>query len=311
MIKKKDIMLKQSLHGLTFKNPIGIAAGLDKNATFVNVLFQFKVGFVEVGSVTLYPNKGHVNKYIMPIPHKQAFLNSIGLENKGSHLMQKQLKLIKENNIYQNIGVNLAGDEKEITTMYEFIAPYASYITINISCPNVSNDYQNPETITQIMKGIKTFPKDIIKETPILFKLSPDLSDENFDELCKTAFDEGAHGLVLTNSSNKLREQISKKTYGGASGVPLFNTSIRLVERAYKIAKTYPHRPFIVGCSGIKSGKDAYQMIKKGASLIQIYTTILFSGLNQCNNIHNELLNLIKIDNHSSITDVIGIDVHY
>ena len=315
--KIDDPILSQHLIGLDFPNPIGLAAGFDKNAEVVKSMFSLGFGFVEVGTITPIPQAGNLKPRIFRLEKDQAVINSLGFNNKGSKKAKKNISKIK-NNFARNkiIGVNIGKNKNSKNSIDDYLygmeelGALASYITINISSPNTEGlrDLQLRGNIEKLIKKIIKKREEIesINKKPIIIKISPDLNDDQLRDIALISLANNIDGLILTNTatSSPNNLQFNKKiNNGGLSGKPLFKISNNVLRKMYNLTNG---QITLIGVGGISSGSDCYEKIKSGASLVQIYTALTFEGPLLVSKIKNELINLIKTDGYKNITDVVG-----
>ncbi len=313
----EDPILSQHLMGLDFPNPIGLAAGFDKNAEVIQSMFSFGFGFIEIGTVTPKPQKGNIKPRVFRLQEDRAIINSLGFNNKGVTKVKKNLLKI-QNTLRTNkiIGVNLGKNKNSINAIDDYLlgmeklGSLSSYITINISSPNTEGlrELQLKGKIEKLIKKILQKREQIesINKKPILIKISPDLNENQLRDIALISLANNIDGLILTNTTsertNKLISNYKTKV-GGLSGKPLYLTSNTILKKMYNL--TNGQIP-LIGVGGIASGSDCYNKIKSGASLIQLYTALIYSGPILITNIKNELIDLIKTDGYKNISDVIG-----
>ncbi len=315
--KIDDPLLSQHLMGLDFPNPIGLAAGFDKNAEVVRAMFSLGFGFVEVGTVTPLSQRGNLKPRIFRLEKDNAIINSLGFNNKGSKKIKKNLQKFK-NSISGNriIGINLGKNKNSLNSIDDYLlgmdqlASLSSYITINISSPNTKGlrDLQLRGNIENLIKKImlKKEKIEIINKKPVFIKISPDLNDNQLRDIALISLANNIDGLILTNTTtNRPSYLLSKNKInsGGLSGKPLFERSNTILRKMYSLTNG---QIVLVGVGGIFSGSDCYEKIKSGASLVQLYTALTFAGPLLISKIKNELVDLIKTDGYKNIGDVIG-----
>ena len=312
-----DPILSQHILGLDFPNPIGLAAGFDKNAEVVKSMFSFGFGFVEIGTVTPKPQKGNIKPRVFRLTEDNAIINSLGFNSKGIENVRKNLSKI-QNPYFNNkiIGINLGknkdstDDIKDYLYGIEELGNFSSYITINISSPNTKGlrDLQLRGNIEKLIKEIikKREEISIINKKPILIKISPDLNDDQLRDIALISLANGIDGLILTNTTiNRpdILKSKSKLKIGGLSGKPIFEISNTILKKMYNL--TNGQIP-LIGVGGISSGTDCYEKLKSGASLIQLYTALVYQGPELISNIKNELVYLIKTEGYKKVSEVIG-----
>lgn len=302
------------MFGLNFKNPIGLAAGFDKNAQVVCALAKFGFGFIECGSVTPRPQLGNPKPRIFRLAKKQAVINALGFNNLGEEVFRKNLAKIDQKDFI--LGVNLGknkdsvGFDDYLKLLAEFYVS-ADYITINISSPNTEKlrELQQREQLNELLKvltNLKTKLKKIHKKrTPILIKVAPDLTIKEQKQIAELALDFRLDGIIISNTSINLRKQLSKLEQGGLSGKPLLEQSNLVLKNFYQFTEG---KIPLIGVGGIASAADAYQKIKLGASLVQIYTAFIYQGFGLVEKIKAELSEMVKLDGFKNISEAIGVD---
>ena len=312
-----DPILSQHLFGLDFPNPIGLAAGFDKNAEVMQSMFSFGFGFVEVGTVTPKPQKGNPRPRVFRLQEDQAIINSLGFNNKGSKKVKNNIikfqKSLKENKI---IGINIGKNKSSVDIINDYLicldelGSLASYITINISSPNTEGlrNLQLRGNIENLIKKIykKRETLDMLNYKPILIKIAPDLNDDQLRDIALISLANNVDGLIVTNTTverpNFIKSHYVKKN-GGLSGKPLFTKSNTILKKMYGL--TNGQIP-LIGVGGISTGSECYEKIKAGASITQLYTALVYSGPLLIFKIKKELVDLIKTDGYKNISAVIG-----
>ena len=295
--------LERNLFGLTFKNPVGLAAGFDKNAVLYNELANFGFGFIEIGTVTPKTQEGNPKKRVFRLKSDKGLINRMGFNNGGLEVAIEKLKKNKGKVIIGgNIGKNTSTMPENYTTDYLecFVAlhPYVDYFVLNVSCPNVGShakltdkDYL-VELITAVQKSNKTFTK----QKPILLKIAPDLNNLQLDEVIEIVAETKIDGVIASNTSLNRdgliasKEQLEAIGNGGLSGKPICDRSTNVIKYlAEKSNKAFP----IIGVGGIHSAKDALEKMEAGADLVQIYTGFIYEGPGLVKKINKAVLNTI------------------
>ena len=312
----EDSILSQHLMGLDFINPIGLAAGFDKNAEVMHSMFSFGFGFLEVGTITPQPQSGNSKPRVFRLSEDKAIINSLGFNNKG--IIKVKKNLIKYQKSYLNnkiVGVNIGKNKNSSDAIDDYLigleklGDLASYITINISSPNTEGlrDLQLRGKMEKLIKKIVEKRDEIknINVKPILIKISPDLNEDQLRDIALISLANNIDGLILTNSTTKKENLISvnREKKGGLSGKPLYNSSNLVLKKMYEL--TNGQIP-LIGVGGISSGRDCYEKIKSGASLVQLYTALVYYGPNLINTMKGDLIDLIKTDGYKNISEVIG-----
>ena len=316
----QDSSLHQHIFGLDFINPIGMAAGFDKNAEVVNSLFGFGFGFIEAGTVTPKPQYGNDKPRIFRLKEDSAIINHLGFNNKGSEYVEKKLKKLNLNSLSNRIvGINI-GINKETKNYIddynhclELLGPLAHYVTINISSPNTPGlrDLQNRGQIEKLVQSInnKKNNTDNLKNTPIFFKIAPDMDEEQIRDIALISLSNNIDGLIISNSTTYRSEILNsnyKNEIGGLSGKPLFLKSTLMLKKMYTL--TNGQIP-LIGVGGISNALECYEKIKAGASLVQLYTSLTYQGPQIINRILMELVNILKTDGYRNIKEAIGKDI--
>ncbi|SMC09888.1 quinone-dependent dihydroorotate dehydrogenase [Nitratiruptor tergarcus] len=304
----EDPILTQKIFGKDFKNPIGIAAGFDKNATMTKTLHALGFGYVEVGTVTPKPQAGNPRPRLFRYPRFEALQNAMGFNNDGAAVVKARLQRIYPANfpIGVNIGKNKTTPQEKALEDYRFLIEQfhtlGDYLVINISSPNTPNlrDLQNEAFI----KDLFTMAKEITT-TPILLKIAPDMSKKQAIELTTTAVEAGASGIIATNTSIDYSLLKGAKDFGGISGKVIQQKSFSIFKA---IAKELFGKTLLISVGGIDSAQEAYKRIKAGANLLQIYTAFIYGGPKLIHDINQELITLLQQDGFSHITEAIGAD---
>lgn len=314
-----DPRLKVTLWDRQFPNPVGLAAGFDKNAEVIGPMLNMGFGFVEVGTVTPRPQAGNPRPRVFREPANEAVINRMGFPNKGFDAFKKNIENFLEQKprptglVGINIGMNKDQKDpaKDYCYLLQKLGSYGDYFTINISSPNTPGlrNLQQRDNLLELVRRVKEIRDKSCDKSfppPLLVKLAPDLDEAQQEELAQTVIDAGIDGLILTNTTLErpefLPEKFRKET-GGLSGRPLTQKSTEIIRRFYKL--TNGKIP-LIGAGGISSGKDAYEKIKAGASLVQLYSALVYHGPELANQINEELLTLIQRDGIHSISEAVG-----
>ena len=306
-------VLQSEVFGLNFQNPIGIAAGFDKNGEVAHNLINLGFGFSEVGTVTPKPQPGNPKPRIFRLKDDRAIINRLGFNSVGFSEVKTKLEKIGDNIIGVNIGANK--NSKDFSEDYikgiKFFSTLASYITINISSPNTPGlrNLEVLENLDVLLDKINNLEReDLLIKIPILLKISPDLEADNLKYLCEKVLSSKINGLIISNTTIS-RDSISTDTLekGGLSGKPIFDISTKQLRMAYKY--TNGKIP-LIGVGGVDSAEKAYEKIKNGASLIQLYTGLVYNGPNLIKDINEDLSSLIERDGYSNISEAVGAEVN-
>ncbi|MDD5372590.1 MAG: quinone-dependent dihydroorotate dehydrogenase [Sulfurimonas sp.] len=301
-------ILKQELFGRTFLNPIGLGAGFDKNATMIRGIQILGFGFTEIGTVTPRAQAGNPKPRMFRHIEEESIQNAMGFNNDGLLSVQKRLKerFPFTTPIGINIGKNKTTSDAEAindyTTLIKALHELGDYLVINISSPNTPGlrDLQNEEFITRLFSEAKE-----ITNKPILLKIAPDMSKEDAVALTTLAVEKGADGIIATNTTIDYSLVKNPQSVGGLSGAVLKEKSFEIFEA---IAKELYGKTTLISVGGIDSAKEAYRRIKAGASLVEIYSGLIFHGFDMIKDINTELTELIKADGYANITEAIGSD---
>ena len=316
----EDASLKQHIFGLDFINPLGMAAGFDKNAEIIKALFNFGFGFVEAGTVNPKPQYGNDKPRIFRLKEDAAIINHLGFNNKGAKFVEKKLKKLNLSTLSnQIVGINIGKNKDTINYLddYNFciekLGPLAHYVTVNISSPNTPGlrDLQNRGQIEKLVQSIKDKKKNNLQlnNVPIFFKISPDLEEEQIRDIALMSLANNIDGLIISNSTTdrpSLLKSNFKNEIGGLSGKPLF------IKTTLMVKKMYVHkngRIPLIGVGGVGNALEFYEKIKAGASLVQLYSALTFQGPLLVNKILIELVNILKTDGYKDIKEAVGKDI--
>jgi dihydroorotate dehydrogenase len=311
----EDAVLEQTLWGRRFANPVGLAAGFDKNAQVIDAMLGQGFGFVEIGSVTPMPQAGNPRPRLFRLPPQGAVINRMGFNNDGmdviaSRLEKRQAQGILGVNLGKNKDTAEAGDDYRLGILK--LARFADYLVINVSSPNTPGlrALQGREPLQALLMSALGARAEASPEKPppLLLKIAPDLSDQDKSDIAEVALSTGIDGLIATNTTIARPENLSHANAaeaGGLSGKPLFEASTQVLSQMYHLtAGKIP----LIGAGGISSGADAYAKIRAGASLVQFYSALVYHGPGRVQAIKRQLAALIKADGFTSISQAIGAD---
>ena len=296
----EDKRLERNLFGITFKNPVGLAAGFDKNAVLYNELANFGFGFIEIGTVTPLGQEGNPKKRLFRLKDDQGIINRMGFNNDGLETAIEQLKKNKGKLIIGgNIGKNTQTKPENYTNNYEEcfkgLHPYVDYFVLNVSCPNVGSHEKlnDKEYLLELISSIQNLNLLEPTQKPILLKIAPDLNNNQLNEIIEIVAETKIDGIIASNTSiSRSGLKASKKHLqeignGGLSGLPIKEKSTRVI----KYLKDTSNKAFpIIGVGGIHSAKDALEKIEAGADLVQIYTGFIYEGPGLIKQINKALL---------------------
>lgn len=301
-----DPILAVPAFGRVLRNPIGLAAGFDKNAVAVSALGRLGFGFVEAGTVTPRPQAGNPKPRLFRLEEDRAVINRMGFNNGGIGVFLANLKKADRTLIAvgTNVGINKEGANPEVDypSLVRAVSPYADYVTVNISSPNTPGlrDLQGEERLAGILEAIST-------DKPLFVKIAPDLSEDGLAAIVSTCIAKKITGLIVSNTTiarpDSLRSR-HKSEVGGLSGAPLFASSTAMLARAYRLAG---RRLMLIGVGGIFEPEDVMEKILAGASLVQVYTGFAYQGPAMIPRLKTGLATLLHARGFASVTDAIGV----
>lgn len=317
----KDARLEVRLGPLTFPNPVGLAAGLDKNAIAVRAWPGFGFGFIEIGAVTARPQPGNPMPRLFRLSKDQALINRLGFNNEGAEAIAARLESLSLNDREKiPLGINI-GRSKVVETKdaaadflstFEKLFPYGDFFTLNVSSPNTPRlrDLQEKNLLKDLLQAIQGKNRELTdklktQEKPLWVKIAPDMDFSQVDDIIDVAHSERVAAIIATNATAFLREKLLTPTSepGGLSGKPLKALATSFIRHIYKATRgTLP----IIGVGGIFTAEDAYEKIKAGASAVQIFTGFIYEGPAAVKRINRGLLRLMEKDGFKSISEVVG-----
>jgi len=295
----KDALLEREVFGLKFKNPVGLAAGFDKDARLYKELSNFGFGFIEIGTLTPKPQPGNDKKRLFRLKEDEAIINRMGFNNGG---VEEAVERLRRNNgvlIGGNIGKNKitpneqAGEDYRIC--FEALFPYVDYFVVNVSSPNTPNlrELQDKEPLTALLNDLQQRNEQKPVSKPILLKIAPDLTDSQLLDIIDIVKETGIAGVIATNTTISREGLVSenKAETGGLSGKPLRKRATEVIRfLSEKSNKALP----IIGVGGIHSAEDALEKLDAGASLVQLYTGFIYEGPQLIKDINLKLLDRAK-----------------
>jgi dihydroorotate dehydrogenase len=313
--KSSPSALSIKVLGLDFDNPIGLAAGFDKNAEVPRATLGLGFGFVEVGTLTPRPQKGNPRPRLFRLSEDEAVINRLGFNNVGHAAAARRLVRLKTHRGI--IGVNLGVNRDSADPIGDYISgltdlgSFAHYVTINISSPNTPGlrALQARDSLNALAKALAEARAGSDLPKPILLKIAPDLDEAQLADIVEVAVAHGLDGLIISNTTVGCREGLRSRharEAGGLSGRPLFSLSTHVLSRAARLAKG---RLVLIGAGGVASGADAYAKIRSGASLVQLYTALVYRGPALVSRIKRELAALLVRDGFSSVSEAVGADL--
>jgi len=314
--RSSDPALKMHLWGLDFPNPVGLAAGFDKNAEVPDAIHRLGFGFTEVGGVTPRPQFGNEKPRIFRLEVDKAVINRMGFNSDGVNKVRSRLESqnrhIKSGIVGVNLGVNKDSDDpiRDFGISARALEDFIDFFVINVSSPNTPGlrALQGGDQLQRIIRQVRNGTGQSGFQRPVLVKISPDLSTSELTELLQAAKSEKVDGLIVSNTTTErpldLRDS-ARSEHGGLSGRPLFEPSTQLLSKVFRLTDgSIP----LIGVGGIFSGQDAYRKIRSGASLVQLYSAMVFNGPSIIEQIKADLLACLRADGFSSIAEAVGAD---
>ena len=304
-------LFKTKIFNKSINNPIGMAAGFDKNAEVYNQLFKLGYGFVEVGTVTPLSQYGNPKPRVFRLVEDEALINRLGFNNHGAN----DVKLRIQNNPKTGLlGINIGPNKDTQNRLEDYLIgirtfhELADYITINISSPNTENlrNFHDEKKLEELLTEIENEKKKLKSKIPIVVKIAPDIKDNEIEKISNVLLAKNIEAAIISNTSNDTREKlkdIQKHQKGGLSGKPIEDKSNLLINKFYKFLKGQIK---IIGVGGVDSGLSAYNKFLSGANLVQLYTGMVYKGPNIVNLIKNELAELLEKDGVKNFSEIIG-----
>jgi dihydroorotate dehydrogenase len=313
-----DPKLAVRAFGLNFPNPIGMAAGFDKSAEAPDALLRLGFGFVEIGSVTPKPQIGNPRPRLFRLERDEAVINRMGFNNDGGDAVLRRLAIRAHHGgiVGVNVGANKDSADRvaDYVKLIETFAPVASYFTVNVSSPNTPGlrNLQQAAALDDLLAKVIEARERVRQnagDTPVLLKIAPDLSLAELDDVVHIARSRRIDGMIVGNTTlarpATLREQARAREQGGLSGRPLFRLSTRMVAETYvRAERAFP----LVGVGGIDTGGAALTKIRAGASLIQLYSSLIYKGLGLVDDIKNDLASTLLRTGRDTLSEIVGAD---
>jgi dihydroorotate dehydrogenase len=313
-----DPKLAVRAFGLNFPNPVGMAAGFDKSAEAPDALLRLGFGFVEIGSVTPKPQGGNPRPRLFRLERDEAVINRMGFNNDGAEIVLRRLaaRANRGGIVGVNVGANKDSDDRtaDYVKLIETFAPVASYFTVNVSSPNTPGlrNLQQASALDDLLAKVIDARERVRKnagDSPVLLKIAPDLSLGELDDVVHIARSRRIDGMIVGNTTlarfSTLREQKRATEQGGLSGRPLFRLSTRMVAETYVRAEgAFP----LIGVGGIDGGGAALTKIRAGASLIQLYSSLVYKGLGLVESIKRDLASTLLRTGRDSLSEIVGAD---
>ncbi|GAA8301259.1 quinone-dependent dihydroorotate dehydrogenase [Helicobacter pylori] len=305
----KNPKLENEILGLHFPNPLGLAAGFDKNASMLRALTAFGFGYLEAGTLTNEAQMGNERPRLFRHIEEESLQNAMGFNNHGAVLGVRSFKRFApyKTPIGINLGKNKHTEQAHALEDYKAVLnkclDIGDYYTFNLSSPNTPNlrDLQNKAFVNELFCMAKE-----MTHKPLFLKIAPDLETDSMLEIVNSAIEAGAHGIIATNTTIDKSLVFAPKETGGLSGKCLTKKSREIFK---ELAKAFFNKSVLVSVGGISGAKDAYERIKMGASLLQIYSAFIYNGPNLCQNILKDLVELLQKDGFLSVKEAIGADL--
>jgi len=314
--KPDDSILALRLWGRDFSNPIGLAAGFDKNAETLEHIYKFGFGFVEAGSITPKPQIGNPRPRVFRLPAQRAVINRYGMNNQGLEVFTARIKAWRDSGRRDRLGINVSPNKdaadgpRDYVTCIAALAPYADYLVMNISSPNTPGlrGLQNRAELTELLAAATAARDASAMCPPLLVKIAPDLTPDMCVDIAEVVLAAKVDGVIVTNTTVARPDNLPecfKQEAGGLSGAPLFAPSTDILRTMYRLtAGKIP----LIGVGGVSCGEEAYAKIRAGASLVQLYTALVYDGPALIPRIKQELAACLRRDGLTQLSQAIGAD---
>ena len=308
---KNDSIFQTKIFNKVLDNPIGMAAGFDKNAEVYNALFKLGFGFVEVGTITPLKQYGNPKPRVFRLVEDEALINRLGFNNHGAEIVKDRIKRNKKLGL---LGINIGPNKDTIDRLNDYLIGLktfheeADYITINISSPNTENlrNFHEGGKLQDLLKSVITEKKNLNSNIPIAVKVSPDISEDQVNQITEILLENEINVVIVSNTSDATRDKLSniqRHQKGGLSGKPIEEKSNILINKFYKLLKG---KIKIIGVGGVDSGQAAYDKFIAGADFVQLYTGMVFKGPNIAGIIKKDLKELLIRDGVKNYTEIVG-----
>jgi dihydroorotate dehydrogenase len=304
--------LATKVAGMRLPNPVGLAAGYDKNAEVIDALARAGFGFIEAGAITPRPQPGNPKPRLFRLYEDAAIINRMGFNNGGMEAAALRLSRRSHDHpvpVGLNLGANKDSEDRagDFARVFETCGAYVDFVTVNVSSPNTERlrDLQGPKALKALLDRVFEVREGMTKYTPVFLKIAPDLNDEELEAIVEVARSVRLDGIVATNTTLDRDDLTSANAGegGGLSGKPLFEKSTRALARLS--ALTQGHLP-LIGVGGIATAEDAYAKITAGAAAVQLYTALIFHGLSLVDEITRGLETLLARDGFANVADAVG-----
>ena len=308
---KNDSIFQTKIFNKVLDNPIGMAAGFDKNAEVYNALFKLGFGFVEVGTITPLKQYGNPKPRVFRLVEDEALINRLGFNNHGAEIVKDRIKRNKKLGL---LGINIGPNKDTSDRLNDYLIGLktfheeADYIAINISSPNTENlrNFHEGGKLQDLLKSIITEKKNLNSNIPIAVKVSPDISEDQVNQITEILLENEINVVIVSNTSDATRDKLSniqRHQKGGLSGKPIEKKSNILINKFYKLLKG---KIKIIGVGGVDSGQAAYDKFIAGADFVQLYTGMVFKGPNIAGIIKKDLKELLIRDGVKNYTEIVG-----
>ncbi|QCO55948.1 quinone-dependent dihydroorotate dehydrogenase [Pseudorhodobacter turbinis] len=302
--------LQTTLAGMALPNPVGLAAGYDKNAESLPALMRAGFGWLEVGAATPLPQPGNPKPRLFRLTEDRAAINRFGFNNQGMGPIAKRLAARPKGvPVGLNLGANKTSDDRaaDFAKVLAHCGPHADFATVNVSSPNTEKlrDLQGAAALTGLLAGVMEVRAGLATPIPVFLKIAPDLTPDELAQIAEVALTTGISGIIATNTtlSREGLQSAHAHEAGGLSGAPLFERSTRILAQLSKLTEG---KIPLVGVGGISNADQAYAKIRAGASAVQLYTAMVYQGISIAGEIAQGLDALLQRDGHSSINDAVG-----
>ena len=305
-------LIETEIFGKKISNPIGLAAGFDKDAEVYNSFYKLGFGFVEVGTITPLKQYGNPKPRVFRLEEDEALINRLGFNNSGANRVSSRIKSNPPNGLF---GINIGPNKDTKNRVEDYLIclrkfyNLADYLTVNISSPNTESlrSFHNSNELSELLSEIENEKKILKSNIPIVVKISPDIHDNDVEKISELLLKYNISSVIISNSTDSNRENlknINKLEKGGLSGKPLEVKSNLLINKFFKILRS---KIKIIGVGGVDSGKSAYEKIINGANLVQLYTGMVYQGPNIASKITKELIEITKNHSVKNISELVGI----
>ena len=303
--------LATTLAGMPLPNPVGLAAGYDKNATAIAALSRAGFGFIEVGAATPLPQPGNPRPRLFRLTEDRAAINRFGFNNEGAEAIALRLAQRTRGQVPVglNLGANKTSDNRaaDFARVLALCGPHVDFATVNVSSPNTEKlrDLQGPAALSALLAGVMEARATLPQPIPVFLKIAPDLGHEDLAQIAEVALSSGLSGIIATNTTlaREGLKSANRDQQGGLSGAPLFEKSTRVLAQ---LSQLTGGRLPLIGVGGISTAEQAYQKIRAGASAVQLYTAMVYEGLSLIPRIAHGLEQLLARDGYQTIAEATG-----